>query len=76
MFKEFLLRKMVKSQLKDVPEAEQEKLVTLISENPQLFQNIAEEVQAKVKGGMDQMTAMLEVMTKYKDDLQKVMPKQ
>lgn len=67
---------MVKSQLKDVPEAEQEKLVTLISENPQLFQNIAEEVQAKVKGGMDQMTAMLEVMTKYKDDLQKVMPKQ
>ena len=65
---------MIKSQLKNVSEAEQEKLVKLISENPQLFQKIAEEVQAKVKGGQDQMSAMMEVMTKYKTDLQNVMP--
>lgn len=75
MLKEFFLRKMLKSQLKDMPEAEQEKLIKVISENPELFQKIAEEVQAKTKDGKDQMAAMLEVMTKYKDELQKVFPK-
>lgn len=75
MLKEFLLRKMLKSQLKDVPEAEQEKLIKVISENPELFQKIAAEAQEKMKGGKDQMTAMIEVMSKYKDDLQKVFPK-
>lgn len=70
MLKEFLLRKMMKSQLKDVPEEEQEKLIQVVSKNPELFQKIAVEVQEKMKGGKDQMTAMLEVLGKYKEELQ------
>jgi 2-oxo-4-hydroxy-4-carboxy--5-ureidoimidazoline (OHCU) decarboxylase len=73
MLKEFLLKKMLKSQMKGVPEAEQEKMMKLISENPELFQKIALEVQEKVKGGQDQMSAMMEVMPKYQEDLKKIL---
>ena len=72
MLKEFLMRKMLKSQLKDVPEHEQEKIIKLVSENPALFQKIALEIQAKMKAGKDQMSASLEVMQNYKDELQKL----
>jgi len=72
MLKDFLLKKMIKSQMKGVPEAEQEKMLKIISENPELFQKIALEVQEKVKGGKDQMSAMMEVMPKYQDELKKI----
>lgn len=72
MFKDFLIRKMLKNQLKGVPEAEQEKLIKLITENPALFQTIAEEVQQKVKSGMDQMQATVDVMRKHETELKKL----
>jgi 2-oxo-4-hydroxy-4-carboxy--5-ureidoimidazoline (OHCU) decarboxylase len=72
MLKEFLMKKMLKSQLKDVPEHEQEKMLKLISENPELFQKIGLEIQAKIKTGKDQMSASLEVMQNYKEELQKL----
>ena len=64
---------MLKRQLKGVPEAEQERIIKLVSENPELFQKIGFEVQEKIKGGMDQMQATMLVMQKYKDELQKTM---
>ncbi len=73
MLKEFLLKKMLKSQMKDVPEAQQEKMMKLISENPELFQKIALDVQEKVKSGQDQTSAMMEVMPKYQEDLKKIL---
>ncbi len=72
MLKEFLMRKMLKSQMKDVPEHEQEKIIKLVSENPAFFQKIALEIQAKMKAGEDQMSASLEVIQNYKDELQKL----
>lgn len=72
MFKDFLLRKMLKSQLKGVPEDQQEKMITMIKENPQLFQKIATEVQTRIKSGKDQMTAVKEVLEIYKDELGKI----
>ncbi len=72
MLKEFLLKKMMKSQMKGVPEAEQEKMMKLVSENPELFQKIAIEIQEKVKNGKDQMSAMMEVMPKYQEELKKI----
>jgi len=73
MLKDFLMKKMLKSKMKDVPEAEQERIMKAITENPELFQKIGEEVQAKMKGGKDQMSATMEVMQKYEHDLKKVM---
>jgi len=72
MFKEMLMKKMLKSQLKGMPEAEQEKMIALVIKNPQFFQSLALEIQAEMKNGKDQQTAAMEVMTKHKDELQKI----
>jgi hypothetical protein len=71
MFKEFLMKKMLKA--KGVPEDQIGMVMTLVEKNPELFTKIAGEIQAKIKDGQDQMAASMEVMTKYKDEIQKVM---
>jgi 2-oxo-4-hydroxy-4-carboxy--5-ureidoimidazoline (OHCU) decarboxylase len=73
MFKDFLMKKMIKAQMKNVPEAEQEKMMKLVTENPELFQKIALEVQAKMKEGKDQMTAAMEVMQSHKEELKNIL---
>jgi 2-oxo-4-hydroxy-4-carboxy--5-ureidoimidazoline (OHCU) decarboxylase len=73
MLKEFLMRKMLKSQMKGVPEAEQERIMTLVEKNPELFLKIAQEVQAEMKSGKDQMTASMAVMKRHEEELKKVM---
>lgn len=75
MLKEFLLKKMMKSRLGNIPEAEQDKLIKLVSENPALFQKIALEAQEKMKSGKDQMSAVMEVFAKYKTDLERILGK-
>lgn len=72
-FKNFLMKKMLKSKMKDIPEAEQEKMLNAIEKNPDFFQNVAMEVQAKMKEGKDQMTATMEVMQKHQEELKKIM---
>ncbi len=59
--------------MKDVPPAEQEKMIKLIETNPELFQKIGTEVQALMKNGKDQMAATMEVMQKYQSELQKIL---
>lgn len=71
--KDYLLRKMIESKLKNVPHEEREKLITMVEKNPELFQKIALEAQEKMKGGADQTAVMLEVMKKYENDLRKLM---
>ena len=73
MLKKFLLKKMLKSKLQGVPEEEQDKLLSAIEKNPQLFQSIAVEVQQKIKEGKDQMTATMEVMQAHQDELKDLM---
>lgn len=67
------MKKMLKSKMKDIPEAEQEKMLNAIEKNPDFFQNVAMEVQAKMKEGKDQMTATMEVMQKHQEELKKIM---
>lgn len=73
MLQKFLMKKMLKSQLKGVPEDQQDKLLGMIEKNPNLFMNIAKEVQAKMKEGKDQMAATMEVMQKYQSELKDAM---
>ncbi len=70
MFKEFLLKKMLKSQLVGVPPEQQEKIVAAVERNPELFQNIAKEMQAKIKEGKSQMAAAMEVMQAHKSEIE------
>jgi len=68
-----LMRKMLKSQMKGVPEAEQEKILKIVEENPELFQKIGLEVQAKMKEGKDQMSATMEVMQNHQSELKNIL---
>jgi len=72
MIKEFLMKKMMKAKMKDVPEEEQEKMMKLVMENPELFQKIALEIQTKMKEGKEQMAATMEVMSKYQNELKNI----
>jgi hypothetical protein len=73
MLGKFLMRRMMKSKLKDVPAEEQDKMIAMVEKNPQLFQQIALEVQEKIKQGKDQMTATMEVMQAHQEELKKLM---
>lgn len=72
-FKNFLMKQMLKRQLKGVPEAQQEQIIALVEQNPDFFNSIAQEVDALTKQGRDQTAAVMEVMRKRQGELQKLM---
>ena len=67
--KQFLMKKMMASQLKGVPQAEQDKLLNMIEKNPELFQKIANETQEEMKRGTAQMDAVMKVAKKHEAEL-------
>lgn len=71
--KNLLLKKMLKNQLKGVPESEQNKIIQAVEKNPKLFSDIAMEVQALMKTGKDQQSATMEVMMKHQEELKNLM---
>ena len=71
--KNLLMRKMLQSKMKGVPQDQQEKIFAMVEKNPDFFQKIAVEVQEKMKQGKDQMAATMEVIQKYQDDLKGMM---
>ncbi len=70
MFKNFLLKKMLKGQ--GVQEEQIDMVLSMMEKDPELFKKIAEEVQEKIKSGQDQMSASMEVMRKYQDQIKKL----
>jgi len=71
--KTFLMKKMLKSKLKGVPEDQVDKMIAMIEKNPDFFQNIAKEVEQEVKKGKSQEAATMEVMRKHQGEVQKMM---
>lgn len=72
-FKNFMLKQAMKAKMKDVPEAEREKLMSVMEKNPDFFKKIGEEVQRRVKSGQSEMAATMVVMRKHQSELQKIM---
>ena len=72
MFKEFLMKQMLQSKLKDVPPEQQEKILKAFEKNPELFTRIAEEIKAKENGGKDQMAAAMEVLKSHQEEIAKL----
>jgi BMFP domain-containing protein YqiC len=70
--KSFFLKQLLSRKLKDVPEADQERIFSAIEKNPELFQKIGADVQAEMKKGVDQMTATMEIVKRYETDLKKL----
>lgn len=75
MIKEFLMKQVIKRQLKGVPDAEVERIMAIVEKNPELFKKIGDEIQAKVKAGRSQMAASMEVMRAHQSELQKALGK-
>ena len=73
MFKNFLMKQMLKRQLKGVPEAQQKIIMDAIEKNPEFFENIGKEIKQRTDGGMNQMAATMQVMERHKAELQKLM---
>ncbi len=73
MIKEFLLKQMVKRQLKGMPEAEIDRIVDLVGKHPEIFKKIGDEIKAKVKAGRSEQAATMEVMRKHQSELKKVL---
>ena len=73
VFKSFLLKQALKAKMKDVPEAERERMLTLMEKNPDFFKKIGEEVQKRVKNGQSEMAATMVVMREHQSELQKLL---
>lgn len=74
--KDFFVKKMIESKLKDVPKEQQEQIIAMIQENPELFEKIGKEIQQKTKNeGKSEMAASMEVMRKYQSEIQQAMMK-
>lgn len=69
----FLMKTMLKQQLKSLPSDQQEMIIKAIDEHPELFDKIGKEIKAKVKSGVDKQTASMSVMMSHKNELQKIM---
>ena len=69
MFGNFVMKAMLKKQMKGIPEEQQEFFLTLIEKNPDFFMKIAQEAQEKIKGGMSQQDAMNAVMRAHEAEL-------
>jgi len=65
----FLLNQYAKWKLKDVPEAQREQMMGLVTKNPELFKKIGEEIERRKKGGESEMKASMDVMKKYRAEL-------
>lgn len=73
MFKNFLMKKLIKSKLKGLPDEQVDMIINMVSDNPDFFKKIQNEVEAKKKGGMNEMAAMMQVMREHQGELQKLM---
>ena len=71
----FVMKRMVKRQIKDMPQDQQEMILNLVEQNPELLKTISVEIQEKVKKGIDQQAAMMQVMMDHKVELQQAMMK-
>ncbi|MDO8569444.1 MAG: hypothetical protein Q7R89_01505 [bacterium] len=72
-FKNFFLRQAMKAKMKDVPEAERERMLALMEKNPEFFKKIGDEVQKMVKNGQSEMAATMVVMRKHQAEMQKLL---
>lgn len=72
--KQFAIKKVFQSQMKNVPEEQQKMIMEMIEKNPELFEKIATEVQSELKtNGNNQQAAMLKILPKYQKEILETM---
>lgn len=69
----FVMKKMMQKQLKNLPKDQADKLMAAFEKDPKFFQDIAKQIQKKVKAGADQQNASMQVMMENREKLQELM---
>ena len=68
------MKKLLESQMKNVPEDQKQMILEMLEKDPQLFEKIAKEMQAELKSnGNNQMAAASKVLPKYQKEIMAVM---
>lgn len=72
--KQFAMKKVLQSQMKNVPEDQQKMIMEMLEKDPALFEKIAKEMQAELKAnGNNQMAAAMKVLPRYQQQILAVM---
>ncbi len=72
--KNMAMKKLLDSQLKNVPEDQKKMIMELVEKDPELFKKIATELQAEMKAnGSNQMNAAMKVLPKYQKEIMAIM---
>ncbi|MEX0918198.1 MAG: hypothetical protein WDZ93_03505 [Candidatus Paceibacterota bacterium] len=72
--KNYAVKKLIQSQLKNVPEDQRQLIMEMVEKDPKLFEKIAKDMQEELKkNGNNQMAAAMKVLPKYQAELQKSM---
>ena len=68
------MKKVLQSQMKNVPADQQQMIMEMLEKDPALFEKIAKEMQAELKSnGNNQMAAAMKVLPKYQKEIMTVM---
>lgn len=70
--KDFMTRKLLERQMKNMPQEQRDIIIKAVQKNPDFFEKIAKEIQDKTKQGKNQTAASMEVMRKYQGELQRI----
>ncbi len=72
--KNMAIRKLVQSQMKNVPIEQQQMIIELLEKKPELFEKIAKEIQAELAtNGNNQMAAAMKVLPRYQKEILEIM---
>ena len=72
--KNFAMKKVLDSRMKDVPEDQKAMIMEMVEKDPKLFEKIAKEMQSEMKSnGNNQMAAATKVLPKYQKEIMAVM---
>jgi hypothetical protein len=72
--KNFAIKKMLDTQLKNVPPDQKQMIMEMLEKDPALFEKIAQEIQAELKvNGNNQMKAATKVLPKYQKEILAIM---
>ncbi len=69
----FVMKKLLHSKMKGVPQEQQDKIFALLEKNPALLQTIATKAQEKMKQGKSQMDAMMEVAKEHEAEIKEAL---
>ncbi|MEQ1813051.1 MAG: hypothetical protein ABL860_01175 [Candidatus Nitrotoga sp.] len=73
MFKEFLMKKLMAQKLKNLPQSQQDAIISVVTKNPKLFEEIAMKIKKRTDAGANETMASMTVMKEYAPQIQKLM---